>query len=286
MLNLLDRRENSPIYHRQFSCGDNLITLYNCPLKSKFVDAWCDSNYIVYVIEGRKIWHTAHGSYDLTEGDCMFVRKGASIVEQFFDTPFCLVMFFTPDEFICDVLKSKTTPIYNPDRKYEPVISIDNNAGVRAFFQSMMLHFEGHEPDQSLLELKFRELILTIAGNPNNAELLSYFHSLLLEPQSVSLQKVMDSNYCFNLKLEQYAQLSNRSLSAFKRDFQKQFNTTPGKWLTEKRLHHAKHLLANTTKTVSEAAFESGFENPSHFSRTFRQHFGTRPASIKQLIPV
>jgi len=34
-------------------------------------------------------------------------------------------------------------------------------------------------------------------------------------------------------------------------------------------------------KTVSEAAFESGFENPSHFSRQFKARFGMPPKSKK-----
>ena len=238
-------------------------------------------------MEGRKVWHTAHGSYDLRKGSCVFVRKGASIVEQFFDVDFCLVLFFLPDEFICDVLKTKSTPIQKAVKKYEPIIPIDSNPNVQAFYQSMIPYFAGDSiPDKSLLELKFRELILTIADNPKNSELLSYFCTLLQEPQALSLQKVMDDNYCFNLKMEEFAQLSNRSLSAFKRDFQKQFHTTPGKWLLEKRLHHSMHLLTNAGKTVSEASFESGFENPSHFSRAFRQHFGISPASVKHQVPL
>jgi AraC-like DNA-binding protein len=91
------------------------------------------------------------------------------------------------------------------------------------------------------LELKFKELILTIADNRGNGELLSYFGSLLQEEQSVSLKNTMEDNYCFNLKLEQFAQLSNRSLSDFKRDFQKLYNITPEKWLLKRRLNHAMH---------------------------------------------
>ncbi|MGZ8540987.1 MAG: hypothetical protein ACXWV6_10100 [Chitinophagaceae bacterium] len=34
---------------------------------------WSHHNYIVCVIEGRKIWHTANGSYDLRKGSCVFV---------------------------------------------------------------------------------------------------------------------------------------------------------------------------------------------------------------------
>jgi len=237
------------------------------------------------VLEGKKIWHTAHGSYELNVGDCVFVRKGAAIVKQFVETEFCFFLFFVPDDFICEVLKSKSTPIQNFVKKYDAIITIDNSAIVNAFFQSMLPYFDAsRRPDQSLLELKFRELILTIADNPVNTGLLSYFQSLLREPQSISLQRVMEDNFCFNLKLEEFAKLSSRSLSAFKRDFLRLYNCSPGKWLMEKRLLHAMHLLSNMSKTVAESAFESGFENISHFSRSFRQRFGTSPGAIKQQI--
>jgi AraC-like DNA-binding protein len=104
-----------------------------------------------------------------------------------------------------------------------------------------------------LLELKFKELILTIADNPGNRELLSYFCSLLSQPQTALLQRVMEDNFCYNLKLENYAKLSNRSLSAFKRDFEKLFGATPGKWLLEKRLQYSLQLLMNRGRRVSEA---------------------------------
>lgn len=149
----------------------------------------------------------------------------------------------------------------------------------------MLPYFDaGREPDKSLLELKFRELILSIADNPDNHELISFFASLLSDPQSTLLQRVMEENFCFNLKLDDYARLSCRSVSSFKRDFVKVYSTTPGKWLLEKRLDHSLHLLRNHSKTVADAAFESGFENTSHFSRSFRERFGVPPASIKQKV--
>ena len=117
MQNLYAVVSANPLYFRQLSCGEALITIYNCPLEHKYHDFWSQHNYIVYVIEGRKIWHTAHGSYDLRKGSCVFVRNGACIVEQFFDPRFCLVLFFVPDEFICEVLKSKSTPITRSGKK-------------------------------------------------------------------------------------------------------------------------------------------------------------------------
>lgn len=246
---------------------------------------WSHNNYIVYVMEGRKIWHTANASYDMQPPQCVFVRKGACIVEQFFDAKFCLIMFFIPDDFIIDVLKSKTNPIRYTQPNHQAVIPIVNSPATDAFFHSMMPYFEpNREPDSALLQIKFRELILSIADNPDNTELLSYFSALLQEPQNISLQRIMEENFCFNMKLEDYAKLTCRSVASFKRDFVKIFNTTPGKWLLQKRLDHALHLLTNFGKTVADASFESGFESPSHFSRCFRERFGMSPLEIKQKV--
>src|SRR5205085_2480256 len=159
---------------RQLSCGESLITIFNCPLENKFQDIWSHHNYIIYVMEGRKIWHTPNGSYDLQPPKCVFVRKGACIVEQFFDARFCLIMFFVPDDFIIDVLRSKTNRISAVQQNHLPVIPIAESQSTDAFFHSMMPYFDlGREPDRSLLQLKFRELILSISDNPDNKELLS-----------------------------------------------------------------------------------------------------------------
>lgn len=283
MFNLHSEIISNPGDFRQMASGDSLITVYDCPLKNKFEDLWSEYSYITYVIEGRKIWHTSQGSFDLQKGSCVLIRKGACIVEQFFDTKFCLIFFFVPDKFICDVLKSKSKPLNNFNKKYRAVIPIDNNDAVHNFFNSMLTYFSTkQQPDNAILDLKFRELILTIADNPANTELLSYFCNLVKEPQSISLQSVMEENYCFNLKLEGFATLCARSLSSFKRDFQSIYQTSPAKWLLEKRLMHAHHLIVNSGKTVAEASFESGFENISHFSRAFKKRFGVAAASLKQ----
>lgn len=285
MYNLYTHIATNPGRCRRLTCKDSLFTIFNCRLQNRYEDLWSHHNYIVYVVEGRKVWHTSNGSYDLHDGTCVFVRKGAAIVEQFFDTEFCFFLFFLPDEFICDVVKNRKKPLMRTVKQPDQIITIHNSATIQAYFQSMLPYFdEEREPDQSLLELKFRELVLALIDNPRNHELSSYFSSLLAEPQTVSLQRVMEENFCFNLKLEEFARLGSRSLSAFKRDFEKLYEMSPGKWLMEKRLNHSLHLLTNMGKTVAEAAFESGFESPSHFSRVFRQRFGIPPVSIKQQV--
>jgi AraC-like DNA-binding protein len=288
MVNFYESVLQHPSYYRQFNCDNTLITAFNCPLearlmKTRFAELWTEYNYLFYVVDGRKIWHTAEGIYDIQKDTCIFVRKGAFVLEQLLDVGFCVVLFFIPDDFICRTLNTKLNAPSKSGHVHKQVISLATSETLATFFLSMSSYFSASkEPDQALLELKFKELILTIADNPRNAELLSYFCSLVHEPRPVALQRIMTDNYRYNLKLEQFAKLSNRSLSAFKRDFQNTFHTTPGKWLLEKRLMHSKSLLTNGEKTISEVAFDSGFETPSHFSRSFKQRFGTSPSLFRE----
>jgi len=286
MINFHESVLQYPNYHRQFKCNDSLITTFSCPaearlMKNKFSSLWTQYNYLFYVVEGRKIWHTSEGSYDIGTGSCVFVRKGAFVLEQFFDIGFCLVLFFIPDDFICQTLGKKFKAPIRPGG-HRQVISLNSSETLGSFFLSMASYFnKAREPAQSLLELKFRELILTIADNPANIELLSYFCALINEPGTVALERVMMDNYRYNLKLEQFALLCNRSLSAFKRDFQSIFHTTPGKWLLEQRLLYAQNLLTiSNKKPISDVAFESGFETLAHFSRSFKKRFGVTPSAV------
>ncbi len=287
MDNFFERVLQHPQYYRQFNCGNSLITAFNCPMearlmKARFADLWTQYNYLFYVIDGQKIWHTAKGSYDIRRDSCVFVRKGGFILEQLMDTGFCIILFFIPDDFIRETLHTRSKPLVKYEQSFEPVMLLESSKSLKGFFLSMSSYFdEMRDPDPSLMELKFKELILNIADNAVNKELLTYFCSLLHEPQTILLKRVMEDNFCYNLRLEAYAELSNRSLSAFKRDFEKIFQLTPGKWLLEKRLHHGLHLMSNQRKTVSEAAFESGFQSPSHFSRSFKIRFGKGPTAMK-----
>jgi len=63
---------------------------------------------------------------------------------------------------------------------------LESNDTLRGFFISMSSYFaETRDPDPEILELKFKELVLNVADNTANTDLLSYFCSLLHEPQTI-----------------------------------------------------------------------------------------------------
>jgi transcriptional regulator GlxA family with amidase domain len=146
------------------------------------------------------------------------------------------------------------------------------------------LFFQSYPINNSLLELKFRELMMHVTANPANKDITNFFLSLKSDDSLGRMQRTMEENFCFNLPLEDYARLCGKSLSSFKRSFEEHYGQPPGRWLMDKRLHHARSLIQLTTKTMAEVAFESGFENASHFSRAYRRRFGETPRASREKV--
>ena len=82
--------------------------------------------------------------------------------------------------------------------------------------------------------------------------------------------------------MDEFARLTQRSLSSFNRDFYKEYGTSPGKWLTKKRLLYAEKLLKNTNQRIYEVAYDCGFESPAHFTRVFKNENGITPSKFQK----
>lgn len=281
--------EGNPLF-RQITVDDVLFTAYDCPLEGSPVDYSTEKNYFCYVFVGGGRWKTPTDEYTLKAGDAAFLKKGVHRVFKILNGDFCALLIFMPDEFISSVLRNETNLFIDEtlEEQTDSVIPLALNQSLIHYFKSLMGYFsQASPPSKSLLKIKFKELVVNIATSGHNPLATKCFKEIAtLEKKSLKL--VMEENFIFNLKLKDFAKLSNRSLASFNRDFVKIYGTTPGKWLRRKRLDYAKYLLETTNLNISEITIESGFENTSHFIRTFRERFNSAPLAFKkqQLIKV
>ena len=52
----------------------------------------------------------------------------------------------------------------------------------------------------------------------------------------------------------------------------------------EKKVGYAKQLLEITDKNINELSFEAGFESPSHFIRSSKEHYRITPLRHKKQV--
>lgn len=256
---------------------------YTCPIDAEEIGIFSKNDYIVHVLSGKKTYRTLNGEWTLEEGQTLFLKKGAEVIQQYFDDEYCMLGFFLSDDLIRETyseIKGKMALQHAKVNADIEAVEVKTTAFLEGYFYSMLNYFRNIDrPTDHIMVLKLKELLLTLMNeNPN---ITSYFHSLTEELRP-SLQSIMEKNYCFNLKIEDYAELSHRSLSSFKREFQDCYQDSPGRWLLKRRTKHAANLMTDSTKTVSEVAFESGFENLSHFSRAFKKIIGATPSEYRK----
>ncbi|ROH97700.1 helix-turn-helix domain-containing protein [Chryseobacterium daecheongense] len=134
------------------------------------------------------------------------------------------------------------------------------------------------EVSPRLADLKIREAIeLLLRCNPDFKQILFDFS----EPYKIDLEQFVNQNYMFNVPIDSFAKLTGRSTSAFKRDFKKVFNCSPGQWLLNKRLEEAHYLIKYKKQKPVDFYLDLGFENLSHFYYAFKQRFGMTSSQIK-----
>src|SRR4030095_10769140 len=285
MQNVYEYVKCHPSEGKQFTCKEILFLIIECPPEFTKSEELAEHNCFLYGISGKHLLFSRERSWLFQQGETVFIKKGGLGVKKVDKDVFCALMFFVPDSYLRTFISEKIqifSNIHAAAQSKDMLLRIETNNVLTSFYDSVISHFtNGTKPAEDLIELKFKELLLNIVTNPANKELTSHLYKLFLS-QADALQDVMERNYIYDMRLEDYARLCHRSLASFKRDFQKIYATTPGRWLLKKRLEAARHLLLTTQKSVNDTAYESGFKNNTHFSRAFKNFFGSSPLQFKK----
>jgi AraC-like DNA-binding protein len=173
----------------------------------------------------------------------------------------------------------------NPIQLIEPhthkIRIFEKHPLLESFFNSLVPYFDLEtELPENIVSAKIQEAIAILRVIDKSIDNLLFDFS---DPGKINLAEFMERNYMFNMTMEKFGYLTGRSLTTFKRDFKKAFNTTPQKWLTQKRLELAHYQLAEKNRKPIDVYLEVGFENLSHFSYAFKKHFGYAPTEIQNV---
>jgi len=236
---------------------------------------------LIMQVSGQLIMETSGQNISMTGGELLLIGKNQ--LGTLTKTPGpggnyeTIVISLQEDLLRRIVLEEK----FEADRKYmgPPNILIPLNEFLQGYFQSIVPYARssGAAMTNEMGILKVKEGVkLLLLALPQLRNFLFDFS----EPSKIDLEKFMLNNFHFNVPIEKFAQLTGRSLAAFKRDFLKTFGVPPRHWLQDKRLKEAKHLIETKHQKPSAIYLDLGFESLSHFSYSFKKKFGIAPTAL------
>ncbi|MBM1107943.1 helix-turn-helix domain-containing protein [Aurantibacter crassamenti] len=89
------------------------------------------------------------------------------------------------------------------------------------------------------------------------------------------------SNFKEEITLDEISNLVSMTIPSFCRYFKKITNKTFTQFVNEYRLVHASKLLAEQPLSITEVCFECGFNNFSHFNKSFKAFTGQNPSQYR-----
>jgi AraC-like DNA-binding protein len=242
-------------------------------------DPFVSEHWLVFIVSGFSEIFSPEGGISYPAGTLVLVRKNQlvkTVKKTDGEKPFMSISICIDQQTLKKFSAEydiKADGVYSG----EPNIRIENDAFMKAYFNSLMPYFSQPEKLTPILaQIKTAEIIEMLLQKPAIKNFLFDFS----EPHKIDLEEYMNRYFSYNVPIAQFAQLTGRSISSFKRDFTKTFNATPERWLQKRRLEMAYFLIAQKDRKPSDVYLEVGFENLSHFSTAFKKEFGVNASLL------
>jgi AraC-like DNA-binding protein len=97
--------------------------------------------------------------------------------------------------------------------------------------------------------------------------------------------KFLDENYQRKITIDEVAEISNLTNSAFCRSFKKITRLTFTEFLNHYRIDKAKKLL-RLDNNITETCFQCGFESISYFNKVFKKVTNENPLAFKKRVTI
>jgi transcriptional regulator GlxA family with amidase domain len=95
------------------------------------------------------------------------------------------------------------------------------------------------------------------------------------------VQDFIDDHVAADLTLDRLADVAGLSPSSLGRRFKAATGTSPWQYVLQRRVEAAKRLMDTTDRPLAAIAFDTGFYDQSHFTRTFKRFEGTTPGGYR-----
>lgn len=286
-MDLYDVQISNPELFQQFSLKDTLFLHYTCPQQERLIQLYSKYIQFDFTLNGKRIINQGSNRCVATPEKGLIVKKCAFVQElPSVSEGWDVLIFYLKDDYLRSLFEEFRPHLSLEDLPEPNKVMIESfsiNEHIKNSYKSFIPYIIDNKtlPD-NVFENKFKELLFNIFSHPENKHILAYILRTV-ERYQTPIWEVMEANYFYDLNLQDFAKIANRSLSTFKRDFNKHYHTSPGKWLTERRLKRAKSMLQTGNKTISQVAFDCGFNNLSHFSRTFKAEYGFSPSANRRV---
>lgn len=280
--------ENLNGIHETVNYGEeSQIVLYCNDEYENYPPHWHTPYEIIMPLENHYRVKCAGNDYLLREGDIIIIA------------PAVLHELFAPETGKRLIFQSKLFQFPLPEldlitASISPAILItpEEYPDIHPILHELMLrihseHFSSNVFKDTIIYSMFFEMLVILGRsltmqNKDTMETKDPKQKEYLE-KFMNICTYINEHFADDLTLEGVATLAGFSKYHFSRLFKQYADTSFYKYLNQKRIDHAKHLLLDPDLSVIEIALQSGFSSLSAFLRMFKQINNCTPTEFRKM---
>lgn len=253
-----------------------------------------DFSELVVVLGGKGIHVTPAGQYDIGAGDAFVLHEGQEHGYLNTENLELVNILFNMTEMDLPPMDITALPGYHVLFTLEPIyrgrdrfesrlrLNLEHLRHVAGLIDNLEAEFLRCDPGWRLTAIAWFMLILAD---------LCRFYSHVEEPAAQPLLRLgrvighLERNYMEPITLDDLAREGWMSRRTLTRVFKHAMGCSPIEYLLRLRINHAAELLQNPDASVTDVAFQVGFQDSNYFSRQFRLLTGKSPREYKSAAP-
>jgi AraC-like DNA-binding protein len=175
-----------------------------------------------------------------------------------------------PEAFLDKTIRLFDEPVYIPHHPYY----------LKRIMADIINEYRKNDPfSADIIHCRLMDILSYLLRNPS---LSVPEKTAVSHPAIVTLTDYINKNYSSPLTLEASAKMLNMSRTYLSKLFHSNTGFTFKNYLSIIRIKHAKELLADTTSSVTDIAYECGFEDSNYFSTSFKKSEGMSPLEYRK----
>lgn len=257
------------------------------------IEAVTLSRYAIgYILRGSATIHNGDKCFRMSRGDVFYLGLGNHYIRRMSENgqSFEAVMIYYTSDDLRRALTILSTSYdltvsnsHSCDRcRTTNFISMPAWDDLRAAFEnadSILTNKQRCERGYIVENMRIFEIFSEIAAYTDCCLKSKFLGTIDMAKEN--FERVVVDNIFKDMSIDDLAQLCNRSLTSFKKEFRRRFGMPPHKWIIRQRMQQARLWLISTEKSISEIGYESAFTNTSHFIKLFKKEFGLTPAAFR-----
>ncbi len=252
----------------------DLVKILYYDIPANYIGQYRSHSYprLCTILEGEKHLTVDHKRYTYDSSKSLILPAHSKVIMEI-DKPTKALVFELSDVLIDHVLKQAQIEIdpHEDTQNNELILNNQQSNLMEDLTALMSVGLDERHRDKFLIDLYAQKLVYGLLKHGPSS------HRLLKQKQHPMAQAIemMSGSLDERINISSIAGELQMSESNFSQQFKKHLGVSPQKFFTRLKLEKALTLLKRNT--VTDVAFELGFESPSHFIRLFKENYQTTP---------